>query len=73
MKEDENEEWMIFIGIDSETDHLPIGEEKRHWNKEILKKKEKELEDIESHYRPYAIESIVSIKSKYKNIVEQAT
>ncbi|EDY84537.1 hypothetical protein VDG1235_4168 [Verrucomicrobiia bacterium DG1235] len=72
MKEDKNEEWMIFIGIDSETDHLPIGDEKNHWNKEILKKKEKELEEIEDHYRPYALESLVSIKTKYTKLVEQS-
>jgi len=31
---------LIFVGIDSETDHLPLGEVRRLWNAEALKIKD---------------------------------
>ena len=30
---------MVFVGIDSEADHLPIGNNRKYWNKNALEEK----------------------------------
>ena len=41
----------IFIGIDSETDHLPVGDERRHWSKDALAAKDTEILKYEDSQR----------------------
>jgi len=44
-------DFLFFIGIDSETDALPIGEERRHWADYALVEKDKEIKKNEDFYR----------------------
>jgi hypothetical protein len=46
-KEDSN----LFIGIESETDHLPVGRIRRDWHPEILSEKDKEMARCEDLWR----------------------
>jgi len=46
---------MLVIGIDSETDHLPIGSERQHWNPNVLAQKDVEIAKCEAHYKPLTI------------------
>ena len=46
---------MGFRGIDSEVDGLPLGPERAHWNKEVLR--EKDL--AATKYRDQVLESIL--------------
>jgi len=34
---DNDPDFIFFVGLDSETDHLPIGPSRRHWNPEVLR------------------------------------
>ena len=47
-------EFSIFIGVDSETDHLAIGDERQHWSSDGLRKSDAELAATVNHYRPYS-------------------
>ena len=37
---DHDEDFLFFIGIDSETDHLPVDWERKNWSVEALERKE---------------------------------
>ena len=42
-----DEDFVLFIGINSETDSLPIGDERQYWNEEVLIEKDKEIAEYE--------------------------
>lgn len=44
----------IFIAIDSETDALPVGPERQHWNTEALLAKDAEIAAAEQHWNDAA-------------------
>ena len=44
---EDNEDLLVFVAIDSECDSLPIGPDKEYWDKDSLKKKEKEIKETE--------------------------
>jgi hypothetical protein len=62
---DRDPAFTIFIGIDSESDHLPIGEVRQRWNPDALLAKDAELADYESRVRERAFESCRSLIKKY--------
>jgi len=49
--------FMTFVGIDSETDDLPVGPVRREWAPAALALKDVEIERCEQLYRPRAIEA----------------
>lgn len=48
---------LVFTGIDSETDTLPIGDVRQHWSPEALERKDREITEAENVYREPAIEA----------------
>src|ERR1043165_1679620 len=48
------EDFKFFVGVSSESDHLPVGQERRHWSQEVLQEKDKEIEKVEKFYRDEA-------------------
>ncbi|MGA2868920.1 MAG: DUF2489 domain-containing protein [Verrucomicrobiota bacterium] len=55
----------LFIGIVSETDHLPLGEARQHWNPDALLAKDAELADYEARVRERAFAACRSLIQKY--------
>jgi len=41
-----NKNLLFFVGVNSETDHLPIGQEREKWNSTSLLKKDKETKKM---------------------------
>ena len=52
---------LTFVGIASETDTLPIGAERKQWNREALQRKDSEIEDAERFYLDSAIEAATEL------------
>jgi hypothetical protein len=52
---DHDPDFIPFVGIDSDTDHLPVGEDRRHWAADALARKDIEIQDAEAFYRNHAI------------------
>src|SRR4051812_7924138 len=52
---DHNPDFLSFVGIDSETDHLPVGDVRRHWAADALARKDIEIRKAEAFYRDHAI------------------
>lgn len=46
-----DEDFLQFLAIDSETDHLPVDWERKNWSKEALERKDKEIEEYELFYK----------------------
>jgi hypothetical protein len=45
---DNDEDFLIFIAIESETDHLPVDWERRNWSDEALQRKDREIAETEA-------------------------
>jgi hypothetical protein len=60
-----DENILVFVGIDSETDHLPIGEVRRSWNQEALVAKDKEIKDYEKKVQEDAFDACKFITITY--------
>jgi hypothetical protein len=60
-------DFLFFVGLDSETDHLPIGESRQHWSAEALRAKDAEIAQYESFYRTRALEACKSLIQKYES------
>ncbi|MCE0499538.1 MAG: DUF2489 domain-containing protein [Methylacidiphilales bacterium] len=58
-------DFQTFAAIDSETDHLPLGNVRQHWASEALKKKDIEIQQAETQFRPQAIEAAHNLIKKY--------
>jgi hypothetical protein len=43
-----DEDFIPFVAIDSETDHLPVDGERKNWSNDSLKRKDKEIAEFES-------------------------
>jgi hypothetical protein len=63
---DRDPDFTFFVGLDSETDHLPIGEVRQSWNSEALQQKDAEVREIEASYREQAFESCRSLIRRYE-------
>lgn len=46
---------LTFTGIDSETDALPVGDVRKEWSPDALKRKDREITEAEDLYRNSAI------------------
>jgi outer membrane biogenesis lipoprotein LolB len=62
----DDEDFRVFRGVDSETDHLPVGRVREHWNAEALKKKDEEIAEVEDFYRQDVIAAATRIRAKYE-------
>lgn len=56
-----------FIGIDSETDHLPVGDIRGRWNAEALARKDREIAASEAHYRDYALSACSRLVTRFSD------
>lgn len=52
---DHDSDFLPFVGIDSETDHLPVGDIRQHWAADALARKDIDIENVEALYRDSAI------------------
>lgn len=62
---DHDPDFVFFIGLDSETDHLPIGDVRQHWNPEVLRAKDAELAAHEAKVRERTFEVCQRLIEKY--------
>jgi hypothetical protein len=58
--------FIFFVGVDSETDHLPVGKVRRHWSSEALGAKDDELVRFEASTRERAFEVCQSLIQRYE-------
>lgn len=54
----------VFVAIDSETDHFPIGEYRKNWDTEVLKK-------IDIKIKEYEEDTKDQVKNACINLIKQ--
>src|SRR5262245_34446853 len=59
-------DFIFFVGVDSETDHLPVGEVRSRWSSDALKAKDEELQVCEAAVRERAFEICRSLIQRYE-------
>jgi len=59
---------MVFVAIESETDHLPLGPVRQYWAKDSLTKKDDEIHAVDLFYREQALTAAQNIIHKYATI-----
>ena len=60
-----DEEFLTFVVIDSETDHLPVDRERANWSSEALERKDKEIAKSEAFYREIAFDACKTLIERY--------
>ena len=57
LRQENNPLFLPFVGIDSETDHFPLGAVRELWASEALARYDQERELAEQHFGSFAMES----------------
>jgi hypothetical protein len=58
-------DFVTFLGIDSETDDLPLGEDRANWAPDALAQKDLEIARCEEMYRSDAIEAASRLVDRF--------
>jgi hypothetical protein len=58
-------DFTFFIGVDSETDHLPLGDVRQRWAEDALRNKDEELRSLEGFFRADALNACQSLILKF--------
>jgi len=66
LQAEKDEDFLTFVGVDSESHHLPVGNVRTHWQPEALEKKDEEIAALEEFYRKNVVEAAARIKAKYE-------
>jgi hypothetical protein len=54
-----------FTAILSETDHLPVGPERKHWAAHALELKDREIAQAEAHFRDLALGACREVLARF--------
>ena len=60
-----DEDFIAFIAINSETDHLPVDYERMNWSAEALERKDEEIAKAEAFYRDDAFEACRKLIARF--------
>ena len=63
-----DDDFLTLVGVDSETDHLPIGQVRREWDKTALARKDQEIAATEAFYREHVFATCRSIITRFRAI-----
>ena len=58
-------DFVTFLAIESQTDHLPVGEDRRHWAADALALKNLEIARCEELHRPEALEAASHLVARF--------
>jgi len=61
-----DELWDVFSAVASEIDGLPIGEEREVWDREVLKSKDREVEDYRRHVQGIVVQAFEELRASLK-------
>jgi hypothetical protein len=59
-------DFVFFVSVDSETDHLPVGDVRLYWSPDVLRAKDDELRDFEASVRNEAFLVCRSLLERYE-------
>lgn len=62
---DHDEDFLTFVAVDSETDHLPVDVERQNWSVEALERKDQEIESYEVSAKSDALETCRKLVTRF--------
>ncbi len=62
-----DKDFLIFTGVSSETDHLPIGVPRRYWSKNSLERHEAEIQQAVKWAREVSLSECKSIIERFSD------
>lgn len=65
ISDDHDEDFMIFIAVDSETDHLPVDWERKNWSIEALQRKDLEIEEYEKDFKEIVFSACKKLMKRF--------
>jgi len=60
-----DKDFLPFVAINSETDHLPVDRERSNWSEEALERKDKEIAVAEAIYKESAFEACKKLIERF--------
>lgn len=60
-----DDDFCVFIGIESETDDLPVGDERQYWDVAVLSEKDKEIAEYEDKVVKAVVESCKKLIDRF--------
>jgi hypothetical protein len=60
-----DDDFVLFIAIDSETDELPIGDERQYWNEKVLIEKDREIAEYETRVKPEVFDACRTLIERF--------
>ena len=64
-KFDRDEDFIPFVAIDSDTDHLPVDRERVNWSAEALAQKDKEIAESEAFHKDSAFAACRNLITRF--------
>ncbi|MBB4635484.1 hypothetical protein [Longimicrobium terrae] len=61
-----DEDLLVFLGIDSQEDHLPSGSARRYWNPDALARADAQIAEAEAFYREVAFAACESLIRRFR-------
>ena len=65
---EDDADFLFFVGVNSQTDHLPVGDLRRHWSPDALRLKDDELNGFEVQVRARALEVCRKLIERYDHV-----
>ncbi len=63
----DEEAFLFFLGLDSESDHFPLGAVREQWSESALEREDRERRDYEARVRDEAVKNCEGLLSKYSS------
>ena len=61
-----DEDFLVFVAIDSETDHLPVDFERHNWSPEALERKDQEVANAEQWAKELAFPACKKLIERFR-------
>jgi hypothetical protein len=61
-----DEDFIVFVAINSETDNLPIGSERQYWADSALAMKDEEIKNAELLYKEHALAACKKLIERFR-------
>jgi hypothetical protein len=65
--DDNDTDFLTFAGIDSQTDHLPVGEEGKRWASSALAENDVEIQECERFFKDSAFQACRNLIDKFRS------
>jgi hypothetical protein len=61
--QNENELFLPFVGVDSETDSFPLGEVRKQWSAKGLMRADEQRSSVEAHYTAFVMQASEALRA----------